>query len=170
MTESYTLAPPYFSAAAPQHRGAERVFDWPRMLETTSEAPAWSLAEAFFAVLLSAAVCDGAVQPIEQETLLALVHRSRALKALSKDDLAALNVSVVEKLRSASEDGLARACAALPADLRLPIFAHALDIVLADGELTNAEAALLNALAAHMSLAPADVERIAEIIILKNRA
>jgi hypothetical protein len=61
------------------------------------------------------------------------------------------------------------ACAALPAEIRLPVFAHALDLVLADGELNEDEAKFLDALVLDLDLHRDDVERIANVIELKNR-
>jgi hypothetical protein len=56
----------------------------------------------------------------------------------------------------------------LPPALRLPVFAQALDIILADGDLTQRESAFLNRLAASLQLSEPDVRRIADVIVLKN--
>jgi len=58
---------------------------------------------------------------------------------------------------------------ALPEEMRLTAFANALDLVLADGQLSEDEADFLNTLILHLQLNGADVERIADIILLKNR-
>lgn len=159
----------FFEPGVPPKAAAARpVFDWARMAAPT-ETKGWSAPEGFFAILFSAVTCDGELDRLEQEGLLALVHRSRALKAMTAEDLAALNTRVVAKLRESPAEALEAACKALPNEMRLPAFAQALDLILADGDLSQPEAAMLNALASHLDLPAQDVKRVAEIIILKNR-
>jgi uncharacterized tellurite resistance protein B-like protein len=138
------------------------------MAKASAANSSWTPQEALFAVLFSAAVCDGGLDRIEQETLLALIHRSRALKALGDEELEDINASVSAKLHGREDEALEEACKALPPAPRLPLFALALDIILADGDLTQQEAAFLNRLAAGLQLSESDVRRVADIIILKN--
>ena len=168
MTSSMSASPPYFTA---QRDGPTRpVFDWAAMMSGAKAHPTWSPAEAFFALLFVAAVCDNEIRPTEQEALAGIVHRSRMLKALSERDLVALNERVRGKLEGDPEAALQHICEALPPDVRLPAFAHALDIMLADGELAQPEAATLNAMVAHLRLAAEDVDRVAGVLAMKNRA
>jgi uncharacterized tellurite resistance protein B-like protein len=162
--------PDYFRPIpASRTRGeTEPVFDWPRLLRASDPAHAWSPQEALFCVLFCACVCDGGLERIEQETLLALIHRSRALKALGEEELEDLNGAVSAKLHGREDEALGEACQALPPALRLPLFAQALDIILSDGDLTQKESAFLNRLAAYLHLAEADIRRVAEVISLKN--
>ena len=74
----------------------KNVLDWSSLIGVSrltlgKEAVAWSKEEAFLAVLFAAATCDGKLSSEEHEELLALVHRSRVLKVLSTDQLAAIN-------------------------------------------------------------------------------
>ncbi len=148
----------------------ERTLDWSQLAgASASRAPNhWSVPEAFIAVLFAAISCDGEIAAVEQEEVLALVHRSRALKSLSPAQLAEVNTRIIERLRD-SDSALREACAALPEEMHLPLFAHALDLVLADGELTEDEAAFLNALVSYWDIEPRSVERVSEVIVLKNR-
>jgi tellurite resistance protein len=153
-----------------QNASGGDAIDWRRLVEQ-SRAPSreeWTVPEAFVAVLFAAATCDGDLAREEHEELLALTHRSRALKSLSPAQLNEINVTIVNRLRADSEGALADACAALPAEMRLSAFAHALDLVLADGALSAQEADLLNDLVTLMRLDPAEVERIAQVLVLKN--
>lgn len=145
-------------------------FDWSRLVaaEPPRAAPGWIPSEAFMAVLLSAVTCDGEVMEVENEELAALTHRSRALKSLSPAELEELSVRVLKRLCD-ERDALAQACAATPEEMRLPLFAHALDLVLADGELTVDEADFLNALILNLKLDHDGVARVADVIALKNR-
>lgn len=148
----------------------QNVLDWSRLL--APEAPrtqaGWSTPEAFVAVLLAAVTCDGDLAAIEHEELLALAHRSRALMSLTTRQLSELNVKVIGRLRD-EEEALAQACAAIPEEMRLSLFAHALDLVLADGDLNQDEADFLNALILNLNLDRDGVERVADVITLKNR-
>jgi uncharacterized tellurite resistance protein B-like protein len=154
------------------HRGErqESTSDWSRLLapEGPDTREGWTIPEAFVAVLIAATICDGELAAVEYEGLLALVHRSRALKVLSAKQLAEINTKVAARLRDA-DAALQGACAALPEEMRLPLFAHALDLVLADGELTQDEADFLNAIVRHLGLDQDSVERVSAVITLKNR-
>lgn len=163
----------FFAASLGPDRAAADVLNWSRLLQQPSagakEKPTtWSAPEAFVAILFSAVTCDGELTAIEHEELLALAHRSRALKTLSRQELAVLNTTVLDRLR-AEETALADACGALPEEMRLAAFAHALDLVLADGELNIEEADFLNALILNLKLDREDVQKVADVIVLKNQ-
>jgi uncharacterized tellurite resistance protein B-like protein len=159
-----------FSPASPSTARGETqpIFDWAGMVETATPGSSWTLQEALLGVLFSAAVCDGSLDRVEQDVMLALIHRSRALKSLDDEELEDLNASISAKLHGRETECLEEACKVVPVPLRLPIFAQALDIILADGDLTQRESAFLNRIAAYLQLAEADVQRVAEVIILKN--
>jgi uncharacterized tellurite resistance protein B-like protein len=53
--------------------------------------------------------------------------------------------------------------------MRLPIFAHCVDIILADGALLPVEADFLNKIMAYLKLEPADGKRVMEVLLVKNR-
>lgn len=151
----------------PGGASAANALSWSALLETEAEAETWSIPEAFLAILFGAVTCDGELAPVEHEELLALAHRSRALKTLTQKQLANLNVRILERMRKA-DTVLQQACAALPEDIHAPVFAHALDLILADGELNEDEADFLNTLMLNLKLDRTDVERIAAVISLKN--
>ena len=127
----------------------------------------WSLEQALVAVFYSAASVDGDVDEREREEILAFERRSRTLRGLKPEELKAVNRDVVDRLRY-GEGSLAAACATLPAELRLAVFAQALDILLADGELKDTEADFVNTLILELKLDGQDVEEIAEVLAIKN--
>ncbi len=147
---------------------AKNPLAWSNLLGDAPAAEGWTIPEAFITILLAAVTCDGELATTEHEELLALVHRSRALKSLSTDQLSALNVKAMSRLRDQS-GALADACTALPEDMRPSVFAHALDLVLADGELTTDEADFLNTIILSLKLSREDVANISDVIVLKNR-
>lgn len=88
--------PGYFSPARSSNPRGETqpVFDWADIVKASTPKSSWTPQEALYAVLFSATVCDGGLERVEQETLLVLIHRSRALKALRDEELENLNASV----------------------------------------------------------------------------
>lgn len=128
----------------------------------------WTLQQAFMCLLLSAAAADGSVAPEEQYEIFALARRARTLKALDATKLAQVNSEVKQRLRD-RPDGLKEACEALPSDMRPSVFAHCVDMVLADGVLMQLESDYLNKIAGYMKLDGELAKRIAEVILLKNR-
>ena len=128
----------------------------------------WSVPEAFLCLLLSAAAVDGNVALEEQAEIYALARRSRALKSVNANQLAAANTSVNQRLKE-RPNGLQEACLSLPADMRLPVFAHCVDIILADGSLLPVEADFLNKIMTFMGLDAADGKRVMEVLLVKNR-
>ena len=161
----------FFTASLGEGRTEANALDWSQLVEGAAakpQQPAWTTPEAFIAILLAAVTCDGELSAVEHEELLALAHRSRALKSLSPNQLGGINTRVAERLRD-SDDALRQACMALQSDMRLPAFTHALDLVLADGELNEEEADFLNTLILHLKLNRDDVERVADVIVMKNQ-
>ena len=128
----------------------------------------WSIPEAFLCLILSAAFADGKVAEQEQEEIRALARRSRTLKNLDQNELAQMN-RVVLKRRADRPDWLAEACEALPKDMHLAVFAHCLDIALADGVLVSAEAEFLEKLISTLQVNPDEAKLITKVVSLKNR-
>lgn len=128
----------------------------------------WSLPEAYFCLILSAALADGRVAEQEAEEIRSLSHRSRILRSLDANELAALNRTVVQR-RSERTGWLAEACNALPQDMHLSVFIHCLDICLADGSMVPAEADYLEAMLQHLSIPEEDVRLATRILSARNR-
>jgi uncharacterized tellurite resistance protein B-like protein len=158
------LRPREGASTAPQN-----VLSWSVLLEAAPDSKTeWTIPEAFLAILFAAVTCDGELAAVEHEELMALAHRSRALKTVSAKQLAELNIRVVERMRR-TDTMVSDACAALPAEMRLSAFSHALDLVLADGEINRDEAAFLDQLSRNLELSLGDIERIADVLVEKNR-
>ncbi|MBX2801893.1 MAG: tellurite resistance TerB family protein [Myxococcales bacterium] len=126
----------------------------------------WSIPEAYMGILISAAAADGSIQVEEQEEIVRLARRSRALSALNQGDLAQINTTVNDRLEARPE-ALREACETLPADMCLPVFAHCVDIVLSDGELLTSEGAFLEQLIPMLDIDPDHARRIMEVLLLK---
>jgi uncharacterized tellurite resistance protein B-like protein len=64
---------------------------------------------------------------------------------------------------------LREACESLPDDMRLPLFAHCVDIVLSDGLLVPPEVDFLDRVMTFMGIDPHDGQRVMEVLLIKNR-
>ncbi|MGB3624768.1 MAG: tellurite resistance TerB family protein [Henriciella sp.] len=128
----------------------------------------WTIPEAFLCLLLEAAFADGSLAPEEREEIAALVHRSRTMKRLSPQQMAAVNQTVNERMRERKE-GLREACTALPHDMRLSVFAHCVDIVLADRQLRESEEDFLVRITDLMQLDAEMASVIRRVMLIKNR-
>jgi tellurite resistance protein len=142
--------------------------DWFERAPAAASAP-WTSAEAFMAILFSAAASDGEFGVVEHEAFLALRHRSRALKHLDAKAAGAAMSTVLARLEAGGESALAAACAALPQQMRASAFAHALDLISCDGDMLRDEAEFLDALALALELEFDLVQHIASVILLKNK-
>lgn len=128
----------------------------------------WSIEEAYMCILLDAVWADDDAVPEEKAYLAALVKRCQTLRGKGDNELARLNMTVLEK-RQSQPNYLANVCDALPSDMHKTLFAHSIDIVMADGELHPAEEAFLENLMDRMRIEPGDVKKIMEVMLDKNR-
>jgi len=155
---------------APVERPPETSFDLEKLAADFSKNrnTDWTVGEAFLCLLLSSVSADGVFAREEQEEVKALITRSRALKSMNQTQLAQAN-AVIQKRLAERKNGLEEACTALPTDMRLPVFAHCVDIILSDGALVQVEADFLNRISAMLELKPEEAKRVMEVMLIKNR-
>ncbi|MEL6830567.1 MAG: TerB family tellurite resistance protein [Pseudomonadota bacterium] len=128
----------------------------------------WTIPEAYMCLLLRSIYADGVAKQVEADYVRGLVSRCRTFRNESQDSLAALNIRVKKRMEEAM-DPVAEACEALPPDMHLCLFAHAVDIVLSDGELADAEQKYLDELIAKMKISDDQAKQIMRVIFAKNR-
>jgi uncharacterized tellurite resistance protein B-like protein len=133
---------------------------------TLDSTPLAATREAIIAILQMALVSDGSVKPFEDEALLSALKRSRNLACLNERELRALEARVAAGL---AETTLADAASQVPEHLRLPLFAQAIDILLADGELSGGEADFVNGLILSLNIDRKDAEPVLDVLATKNR-
>ena len=126
----------------------------------------WTIPEAFLGVLLSAAFADGEMQAAERDQILHIASRSRALNSISAAELSRINGVVNERLAS-RPTALQEACGTLPLDMGPSVFAHCVDLLLADGQLLPAEAAFLEELVTQLSVDQQVASQIMEALLIK---
>lgn len=126
----------------------------------------WSTAEAYLCILFAASMADGNFDPEESASIQTTARRSRALSALSASELAKAN-NVVNQRMAQNRNALQEACATLPQDMCLAVFAHCVDIILADGQLLNSEADFLHELTTMLDIDPEHAKRVLEVLLMK---
>lgn len=161
----------FFAAGlGPSPKTAYNPLEWSGLFSGAQEADApWSVPEAFLCVLLTAETCDCERDRLEHEDLMALARGSRALNTLTMQELGSVNANVVARINARPKRALAEACAALPAEMAGSVLAHALDLILCDGELAPREAEFLNDLIIALKLDADTVKRISDVMVLKNQ-
>jgi uncharacterized tellurite resistance protein B-like protein len=128
----------------------------------------WSIPQALLCILLTTGMADGDFGDEEAETIRTVARRSRVLGSLSPQELSVANDVVNERLHN-RPSALQEACDTLPTDMRLPAFALAVDVVLADGELLRPEAEFLQSLVTMLDIDPDHARRVMEVLLLKNQ-
>lgn len=127
--------------------------------------------EALVGVAVCAAYADGSMAAEESDEFAEQLSSCRALSRLDEASLRAAMMKVDSLARQEGDAAfLARASAALPADLRPTAFYLAVDLVLADDELASEERAFVEKLRKALGVAEDVAARIVEVVLLKNRA
>jgi len=129
---------------------------------------AWTKEDAFYGILFAAAVADGEISASENEEVIALAHRTKTLKGVSQGDLQAMHSRVEEQFRRDFAAALNDACNSIPVEVCDSIFAHAADIIFADGKVVTKEAEFLKNLAEKLKLNEAATEKTIDVLRKKN--
>lgn len=126
----------------------------------------WTTAEAYLCILLTASIADGNFDAEEAESIKMLARRSRTLSALPAAELVKIN-AVVSQRMGQNPNALQEACGTLPTDMCLPVFAHCVEIILADGQLLKSEAEFLDQITKLMDINPEHAKHMLEALLLK---
>lgn len=129
---------------------------------------AWSKEDAFYGVLFAAAMSDGSVSDSESEEVIALAHRTRTLKGVSQADLQAMHTRVEEQFKRDFQSALNDACNSVPSEVAYALFAHAVDIVFADGKVVTREVEFLKSLAEKLKLEESRAQETIRVLQAKN--
>ncbi|MEM7766675.1 MAG: tellurite resistance TerB family protein [Pseudomonadota bacterium] len=139
---------------------AERMFD-----DSDSD---WSMPEAFLCLVLEAAFADGEMAAEERQEIAALVRRCRTMKRLTPERLAQVNQTVIDRVKADREGSIKEACRVLPRDMRMSVYTHCMDIVLADRKFRDSEEAFLKKISDYMGLEDETVSIIRKVMFIKN--
>jgi tellurite resistance protein len=127
----------------------------------------WTIPQAFVCLLVAAAMVDEKLTAEEQSEIEALFKRSRTLKLIQKDLMMAKQVAV-SRLKD-RPNAVQEACETLPDDMRVPVFAHCLDIILSDGDFVEKEKEFLKKVVGFFGLDPVKVQDVTKVLFLKNQ-
>jgi uncharacterized tellurite resistance protein B-like protein len=128
----------------------------------------WTKEDAFYGILFAAAAADGEVAASESEEVIALAHRTKTLKSVSPSDLQQMHARVEEQFKRDFQAALNDACNSIPTEVVPSIFAHATDIVFADGKVVTKEVEFLRSLAEKLKLDEATAQATINVLQAKN--
>lgn len=124
--------------------------------------------QAFAAIIVAAATADGNVGATEAARLEQLFASTR----LFRPPAAPLQTLIGDVMRLVQQYGtdtvMQLAATALPAPLRAPAFATAVDVVLADGQAGAEERKCIDALQALLRIDDALAMKIVEVMLIRN--
>lgn len=130
----------------------------------------WQIPEAYLALLFLAADADGQFNPEERLEIETTARRAPALRALmQRNELGAHEQSALRKIRENKTAALDEACATLPSDMCLSVFAHVVDLMLADGDFSKVEQDWVEALYPKLDIPESHARRVVEVLLLKGR-
>ena len=126
--------------------------------------------ESFAAIMLSAVTADGYMAEEELQSLMTTLRRTK----LFKDKTKASTIGTLKKLLRIIkiydvDTLLALALPSLPSYLNETVFALATDITLADGAMFDEELAMLSKLSTQLSIPEETVDRITNVMMIKNK-
>ncbi len=124
--------------------------------------------DAFYAILYASAMADGVLAAQESEEVIALAHRTKTLQGLSNVDLNLLHGRIEEQFKAGFDTALEDACASIPVEVAESIFAHAADIVFADGKVVSREVEYLQKLAEKLRIDQAFAAKVMDVLRIKN--
>lgn len=127
-------------------------------------------AEAYMAVILCAAACDGHISDSESRNVATGLMRMRLFEDWTQQKLKTV-YDECERIikRDGVEALLKKASDMMPEELRVTAFANACDLILADGMVEETEKKYLELLAETLQVDPDTAVNVAEVMILKNR-
>lgn len=130
----------------------------------------WTIPEAYLALLFLAADADGQFDPEERVEIETTARRAPALRALMlRNELGQHEASALAKIKQNKQAALDEACATLPSDMCLSVFAHCVDLMLADNDFSKVEQDWIEALYPKLDIPENHARRIVEVLLLKGR-
>jgi len=146
------------------------LFDGFRQAENLQQEVTLGPAEAFAAMMLLVVAADGYLADDEVRLLNTTLGRMRLFRSYSDDVMRRMFDSLGGTLKREGGGVLFNAAlATLPHDLYDTTFAIATDLVLADGQVSKEEEDLLGSLCRALQLPQEQVDRIIEVMLIKNK-
>jgi uncharacterized tellurite resistance protein B-like protein len=125
--------------------------------------------QAFAAIVVGAFNADGRVAPEEAVRVNEIFSSTKLFRGPSSEPPHAVLERVLELFKShGAEAVVTLAARVLPAELRAPTFAIAVDLVLADGEASTEERRFIDGLQELLQIPDEEASKIVDVIIVKN--
>jgi tellurite resistance protein len=136
----------------------------------TQNSIALGPAEAFAAIVLVSVAIDGYLADDELQVMLASLSRMHLFRSYPSEVMRKMFDKMCGIIsRQGFESLLKTAIASLPHDLYDTAFAVAVDLILADGEVTEEEENLIHYLWASLGIADETARHIVSVMIIKNK-
>lgn len=130
----------------------------------------FSPAEAFAAITISAVASDGYFSDEEISALNTTLCRMHLFRSYSSDVMRRLFDKLLSILqRQGATELLKAAIVSLPFELHETAFAVTTDLILSDGEVTEEEESLLNALYKALNIPESTAVKIIDVMMIKNK-
>jgi uncharacterized tellurite resistance protein B-like protein len=130
-----------------------------------------TLREAAMTVLVGAIAADGIIGPLEKNRLHELLSSTRLFRQVPPDHLQRLIENALELVTHAAAEELLAACAAvIPRDLRVSLYAVAVELAFVDGTIAEREKQFCGKLQAAFAIDDVTAMRIVEVFLIRNRA
>ena len=135
------------------------------------DVAALTMREAAVTILMAAVASDGVLAQQEADRLDALLPSMRLFRQTSPDHLRDLTETAFGILGSHGPDVLLPACAGLiPEDLRAPLFALAVELVIVDGDVAAGEMQFVDGLKRALAIDDDVAARVIDVLVMKSRA
>ena len=135
------------------------------------DVAALTMREATVTILVSAVAADGVLAQQEADRLDALLPSLRLFQQTSPGHVRDLTESALGLLGSHGPEVLLPACAELiPEDLRAPLFALAVELVIVDGDVGGGEMQFVDALKAALAIEDDVAAAVIDVLVMKSRA
>ena len=136
----------------------------------TSQTTDLSPAEAFAGIMLATIAADGYIANEEIQHLVTTLYRMQLFQSYPNDHVSRMIGRLMRIIEVKNADTLLDlAVKCLPEYLHETVFAVATDLVLSDGDVSEEEEYLLSKLCNHLSISQDKVNKIIEVMIIKNR-
>jgi hypothetical protein len=137
----------------------------------SSESVRLTPRQAFAAIVIGAFAANGQGAPEEMLRVNEIFNSTRLFRQHSTENIQAVVDRVFQLLGThGAEPVVAVAAKALPAELRGPAFAIAVDLVLADGQASPEERKFIDGLQGLLQIPDEEAMKIVDVIIIKNSA
>ena len=135
------------------------------------DVAALTMREATVTILVSAVAADGVLAQQEADRLDALLPSLRLFQQTSPGHVRDLTETALGLLGSHGPEVLLPACAELiPEDLRAPLFALAVELVIVDGDVGGGEMQFVDALKAALAIEDDVAAAVIDVLVMKSRA